>query len=58
MARRITEADLRKYEFNPARLRHEGGFNEFQLKDACFDAEELRQGINVVSSFFLRFFKT
>ena len=42
---RINEQDLQKYSFDCAKLRHEGGFDEFQLKAACFDAEDLRKGI-------------
>lgn len=41
---KITEADLLKYNFDCKRLRIEGGFNEFQLKDCCFDAGDLKTG--------------
>lgn len=50
MDRRITEVELHKYGFDPARLRHEGGFDEFKLKEACFDAEDLRKG-KVISKY-------
>lgn len=39
---RITESDLLKYNFDCSRLRQEGGFNVFQLKDCCFDADDLK----------------
>ena len=40
----ITESDLVKFKFDCSRLHTEGGFNEFQLRDACFDAADLKQG--------------
>jgi hypothetical protein len=44
MSRRITEEDLVKYDFDCKKLKDEGGFDQFQLRDACFDVTDLKEG--------------
>lgn len=40
----ITEEVMRQYNCDCYRLRSEGGFDEYQLLGACFDAKDLRGG--------------
>ena len=44
MEARITEAQLQQYGFDATRLKNEAGFNAFQLKNASFDADQLKKG--------------
>lgn len=44
---RITPQDLTTYDFSARRLRLEGGFDAYQLRQASFDIFELKEGRNV-----------
>jgi hypothetical protein len=43
-SKRITEEDMLRFEFNPRRLRDEGGFDAYQLRICSFNATDLHLG--------------